>query len=99
MIDIFVALALFSIGFFVGWKSRERAATRAIDAHFKTRQVDSLTLDVQREGDAFLIWDDSTGQYLTQVKSEQELLEYLSRKFPNRDVLMKNTQATIFENP
>lgn len=87
------------VGIRIGWNSRERAAKKFV-ANYLTemyQDVEKNTINIQitRVNDLFLVHNESTGEFLTQGTTHEEISKNLKERFPQKTFLA--TPANIKE--
>ncbi len=79
-------------GIGLGWKMRERHATKQIDSFMK--QVDEqveekisnsmIRINIEKHNDTFYVYNKDNNDFMGQGTSKQELEKILSERFPNK---------------
>ena len=89
---------------FLGWKLREYAAMRMLKAYFKSvEKIESkpepeiLYLDIHKEDGQFYVFNSKTKSFLIQVKTKDELMTFLNKKFPDKTVLTSQSEMELFD--
>lgn len=79
------------VAFGLGWKAREIQAARFVASYRKMleaaanqQEVDSVMVDIQRDGDTFFIYNKTTGEFLAQGESHDEVSSSLKQRFPTK---------------
>lgn len=88
MIELFIiTIAVAVISFYAGWRMREKAATWAL-AKMRSQLadvVDKLTTEVaiEERNDVYFVYNKSTGEFLAQGSSYDEVTSILKTRYPN----------------
>lgn len=92
MIELIILLiVVFAFAFIAGWKAREYQAIRYLQQYqqmveqtVKDVAVNTVMIDVRREGDKFYVYDKNTGEFLAQGTNHAEVSAVLGERFPTK---------------
>lgn len=91
MEDLFVALAVFFVGFIFGWNLREYMAKRYVDQFVrenletleKFEEEHTINIVIERHGEMLYVFE-KDGSFMAQGKNRRELESALAKGFPNK---------------
>lgn len=90
-----------TVGFYVGWKTRELYAQRIVNKMFavasERMDKDVMNIDIVKENNHFYVYDSKTNAFIVQVQTKEELFKYFSSKFPEKTVMMKQNHLDLFD--
>ena len=88
---IIFAVVIIVAAFWAGWKTRELQAIRYLQNYRKILEnvaeeetVNTVMIEIQRDGDQFYIYDKTTGEFLAQGSNHAEVSTVLGDRFPNK---------------
>lgn len=100
MMDILSAVLLFVLGVLVGWNIREYLARKRVTAYFnqmaETAAVETMHVKTEQSGDTFIIRKQD-GTFLIQVKTLEELKDFLKKEYPEVNVTMAQSEIDKME--
>jgi len=100
MIEALLVIALMCISFYGGWRFREHVAQVIVERHFAKAEeaIDANTIKVKirKEHDSYLVYNESTGAFIVQVRSLEEMKEYFKKTYENINVLATQTDMDEF---
>lgn len=99
IVGIFIGIV---IGVFSGWKMREVHAQITLNRMFETAEKEKITesivsLELHREHDSIYVYDKKTNIFLVQVKSKEELFEFVNKKFANKNVIISKDDMALLD--
>ena len=108
MNDFLFCVGLVIIGFVAGWKLRVKWAEHVMNLYLKEnmkriqseseqKKTNTINLDLYREGDFVYVYNEDDGSFITQVKSKEEMIEFIQKNYSEKYVLMKPEQKVVFE--
>lgn len=104
LFDIAIYVFLIVNGFVIGWIAREKAAEIKVNKYLADLQKNNglteentIKLDVHLEHNQFYIFDKDNGKFITQVKTKQEMFDYFTKNYPNKNVIMTSEQLALFD--
>ena len=100
MDEIIILLCAAGLGFYLGWRMRERYARYIIQKYFneaKPQNDDIVNVEITKENNCFYVYNTNSGAFLTQVKSKEELLKYLETHYSEKTVMIKKEHFALFD--
>jgi hypothetical protein len=91
MIDFIFIIVVLVVGGVIGWKAREYLAMRFVANYQKmfeeaamAETVNTVMIEVQRDGDQFFIYNKETGEFLAQGTNHADVSAILGERFPTK---------------
>lgn len=92
MIELFLFILGFVggtvLGINLGWRAREQAAKKFVTNYLAQVQQEAksntVTIEVSKEGEMFLVHNKETGEFLAQGTNHEEVSEILRDRFPTK---------------
>lgn len=91
MIEFIIVIFVAAVAFIWGWKAREYQAMRFLSNYQKmieeaarAETVNTIMIDVQRDGDQFFIYNKETGEFLAQGTNHADVSAILGERFPSK---------------
>lgn len=104
MTEFVIILVGLVVGFVLGWRLRELHAQRILNAMFKnmereqqSKAEDIMHIDIEKNNDCFYVYNADSKAFIVQVKNKEELFEYISNKFPNKNVMIRKEHFALFD--
>jgi hypothetical protein len=86
--DVLFSIVVVAISYFLGWKAREQAAIRNIDAMneelMKAQKKDVINIKLERHGGQLFVYNRETSEYMAHASNKEDLEKMLSSKYPNK---------------
>jgi hypothetical protein len=87
---------------YLGWKARERTAMRKIEQFMQDVEEDEdnsrVLVFIEEHNDQMLVYREGDSKFLTQGKTKAEVVESLSKMFPNQTVTCDESSKNILES-
>lgn len=102
MDELIIVFGCLGLGFYLGWRMRERYAKFVIQKYFNEANPQHeddgiVNVEITKENNCFYVYNTKSGAFLTQVKSKEELLKYLETHYSEKTVMIKKEHFALFD--
>lgn len=96
---IFILIVCGVASFFLGWKAREVAAKKAIlemiDSTNEAYKDKIINVYIEKVNNQFFLYNKDTGAFITEVKSKNELMNFIQEKYTDKTVMIKRDDLDL----